>query len=158
MRRTRHAAPLPVLRRGRLAALVLVVAGAFGCGGETFDVGLCPSPGLLARGDAVLDRVQILRVGFQEVEGDSVVSEEIVQGAVDGFTAEGVSESGASLTIWAEGLESADATRPLVTGSTDGTVRISDLRPVCLCVTEPSEWEAECRGTVCRFEGGECSF
>jgi hypothetical protein len=143
--------------RAFVAAVVLCTV-APGCGGETFVVGLCPSPGLTARGGAVLERVAVLRVGFQEVEGDSVVSEEIVQGSADGFSVEGVSESDASLSIWAEGLESADATRPLVTGSTNGTVRISGLRPVCICVAEPAEWEGECRGVPCTFDGGECTF
>jgi len=142
--------------RATPALLVVLVTAA--CGGETFDVGLCPSPGLVSRGSAVLERVQILRVGFQEVEGNAVVSEEVVQGDAAGFSAEGVSESGASLSIWAEGLESADATRPLVTGSTNGTVRINGLRPVCLCMAEPSEWEAECRDVECSFDGSTCSF
>ena len=63
--------------RGLFAA-VLLAPLALGCGGESFVVGLCPSPGLVARGTAVLERVAVLRVGFQEVEGDSVVAEEIV--------------------------------------------------------------------------------
>lgn len=138
---------------GLVHALVLA-----GCGGEEFDVGLCPSPDLLARDGAILDRVQVLRLGFQEVEGDEVVAEEVVQGSVDGFSAEGVSETGADLSIWVEGLESADATRPIIAGATDGTVRIRGLRPVCICVTEPSAWEAECQGTLCTFDRGQCTF
>jgi len=128
------------------------------CGGETFDVGVCASPGLTARGGTTLSRVQVLRIGFQEVEGDAVVAEEIVQGSVDGFSARGVADSGASVSIWVEGLESADATRPIITGSSTGPTRVDGFRAVCICVTEPPNWEAECAGVTCSFDGGQCAF
>ena len=135
-----------------------VTALLVACGGETFEVGLCPSPGLTARDGATLARVQVVRMGFQEVEGDAVVAEEVVQGSADGFSAEGVAESGARVSIWVEGLESTDATRPLVTGSTPGPTRVGGFRPVCICVTEPSNWETECHDVTCSFDGGQCSF
>lgn len=128
------------------------------CGGETFDVGLCPSPALTARDGAILDRVQVVRMGFQEIAGDRVVSEEIVQGSVDGFLAEDVTASEARVSIWVEGLESADATRPIVTGATPGSTRVAGIRPVCICVTEPAAWDDECQGVSCVFDAGECSF
>lgn len=137
-------------------ALALVALAA--CGGETFDVGLCPSPELTLRDGAVLGRVHIVRMGFQEVEGDSVVSEEVVQGSADGFVAEGVATSDARVSIWVEGLESADSTHPIVTGATPGPTRVAGIRPVCICITEPAAWDDECQGVSCVFDGGSCVF
>lgn len=139
------------------ASLLLLVAVVAGCGGEEFDVGLCPSPELLDRDADLLERIQVLRLGFQELDAGTVVSEEIVQGSADGFAAEGVAESGARLSIWVEGLESDEATRPLIAGSTSGTVTVGGLRPVCICVTEPSAWERECAEKSCSFDGA-CTF
>jgi len=143
------------VRAGSIALSMLALCG---CGGETFEVGLCPSPALVDRGGGPLSRVQIIRIGFQEVDGDSVVAEEIVQGSADGFSADGVADSGSRLSIWMEGLEAADSTQPLVTGSTPGPTRVDGIRAVCICVTEPANWGTECEGVSCSFDGAHCSF
>ena len=138
----------------RIAALGFALVA---CGGETVEVRLCPSE-TLAQDEELLDRVAFLRVGFQELDGGEVVDETIAQGPVATFTADGIAEEDSSLSIWADGLEAADATRPLVTGSTPEPVRTGGIRPICICLAEPALWAEQCASVECELADSGCRF